>query len=203
MELFTSDQHFRHRNILKYQAATRPFANIFEMNAAYITEWNAGAGDDDTIYCLGDLCFGSLIQVQEIVEMLNGHIILVPGNHDRWLSEYDRAKENNPNFDLVSKSGHPLEVKWNQIQEITVEGKRMILCHYPMRSWNASYHGSWHLYGHVHKKLDPWGMSMDVGVDAHAGKLVTFPQVVEYMEERKNYLDTLWNKKNGTAPASE
>lgn len=197
MELFTSDQHFRHRNILKYQAETRPYQNIFEMNAAYINAWNEDATADDTVYHLGDLCFGSLAQVQEIIELLNGRIVLIPGNHDRWLREYDGAKEKNPEFNLLSKSGHPLEVRWNQIQEVTVEGERIILCHYPMRSWNASYHGSWHLYGHVHKKLEPWGMSMDVGVDSHEGHLVTMAMVRAYMEERKKYLDTLWNKKDG------
>ena len=25
--------------------------------------------------------------------------------------------------------------------------------HYPMRSWNKSFHGSWHFYGHVHGRL--------------------------------------------------
>ena len=198
MELFTSDQHFRHRNILQYQTETRPYNNIFEMNAAYINAWNETAGDDDTVYHLGDLCFGNLYQVQEIIELLRGRIILIPGNHDRWLREYDGAKENDPKFELRSLSEHPLEIRWNQIQEVTVEGKRIVLCHYPMRSWNASYHGSWHLYGHVHKKLEPWGMSMDVGVDAHAGNLVTFSAITAYMEERKKYLDKLWSKKDET-----
>ena len=173
------------------------------MNAAYIERWNETVGDNDTVYHLGDLCFGAIPQVQEIVELLQGSIILVPGNHDRWVAEYGRLKEQSSEYELYSKSGHPFVVNWNQIQEINTEHQRIVLCHFPMRSWNASYHGSWHLYGHVHTKLKPWGMSMDVGVDAHDGYPIALSQVASYMEERRKDLDKIWNSKDGTDSESE
>lgn len=33
---------------------------------------------------------------------------------------------------------------------INVDGQKIFLNHYPMRSWDCAYHGAWMLYGHVH-----------------------------------------------------
>jgi hypothetical protein len=41
----------------------------------------------------------------------------------------------------------------------------VILCHYGMRVWPASHHGSVHFYGHSHGRLPGYGRSRDVGVD--------------------------------------
>ena len=32
----------------------------------------------------------------------------------------------------------------------TIDGQYCVMCHFPMWSWNASFHGSWHFYGHCH-----------------------------------------------------
>ena len=44
----------------------------------------------------------------------------------------------------------------------------IVMCHYGMRVWNKSHHGSWMLYGHSHDSMEheTWGRSMDVGVDS-------------------------------------
>ena len=41
----------------------------------------------------------------------------------------------------------------------------IVLCHYPMLSWNRRVHGSFHLYGHVHGRNPGVGRSHDVGID--------------------------------------
>lgn len=54
---------------------------------------------------------------------------------------------------------------------LAADGQLIWLNHYPMRSWDRSFHGSWSLYGHVHGRLkheddaDPCALTMDVGVD--------------------------------------
>lgn len=184
---FTADHHFGHKNILQYQAATRPFEDTHAMNVAYTDIWNNTIGSDDTIYHLGDLCMGSLHSAQNYISRLNGHLKLIPGNHDRWIRDYLKQ-----GADVLSASGHPIEVLKN-LYEITIGSTMTVLCHYPMRSWRASYHGTWHLYGHVHKNLEPWGMSMDVGVDGANGIPYAEEQIIAFMEERKKYLDTLDN----------
>ncbi len=45
------------------------------------------------------------------------------------------------------------------------EKTRFFLSHYAHRVWNGSHRGIIHLYGHSHGSLEPYGRSLDVGVD--------------------------------------
>ena len=81
MIYFTSDTHFEHENVIKY--CKRPFNNIEEMNETLISNWNSVVSDDDIIYHLGDFCLSDKPGVRKIASKLNGHKILVRGNHDR------------------------------------------------------------------------------------------------------------------------
>jgi len=169
---FTSDHHFGHENILKFQSNTRRYSSIHEMNKEYTNKWNSQANEKDIIYHLGDLTFGDPIPY---LKYLNGQIKIIPGNHDKW-SKKNKFKE------LYSKHGKieilPLisVLKLDHIKQI------IVLCHYPMYSWAHSFHGSWHLYGHCHKSVNPQFFTMHVGVDDWNGNLVSLDQVVNYMK---------------------
>ena len=54
---FTSDTHFGHENILKF--CNRPFSSIEDHDLALINNWNSVIGNDDTVFHLGDFCFGN------------------------------------------------------------------------------------------------------------------------------------------------
>lgn len=79
---FTSDTHFGHSNILKFQAETRPFTSIEEHDAELIRRWNEKVGKEDIVFHLGDFCFAGKDRAREIISQLNGHIYLCIGNHD-------------------------------------------------------------------------------------------------------------------------
>jgi len=49
--------------------------------------------------------------------------------------------------------------------EVTIEGRRIVLCHYAMRAWPGQHKGALQLYGHSHGKLPGTPQSTDVGVD--------------------------------------
>jgi calcineurin-like phosphoesterase family protein len=53
---FTSDTHFWHKNVIAY--CSRPYQSLEEMNQDLITRWNARVKPEDTVYHLGDVCFG-------------------------------------------------------------------------------------------------------------------------------------------------
>ena len=36
------------------------------------------------------------------------------------------------------------------LQMIRDGENEIILCHYPIAEWNGYFHGSWHIYGHIH-----------------------------------------------------
>ena len=73
---------------------------------------------------------------------------------------------------------------------IEIEGQAIWLNHYPMRSWDRAFHGSWHLYGHVHGRLakqdeaDGATLTKDVGVDACDYRPWSFDDLCAYMAPR-------------------
>lgn len=80
----TSDHHFFHKNIIKYQ--NRPYRDVREMTESMIKIWNDVVGVNDVVLHLGDFFFnswGTQEQRKEIVERLHGQISLIRGNHDR------------------------------------------------------------------------------------------------------------------------
>jgi calcineurin-like phosphoesterase family protein len=77
---FVSDWHFNHVNIIKY--CDRPFKNVEEMNETIIERHNERVAENDTVFVLGDVCFGDRVGAVSLVERLNGHKILIKGNHD-------------------------------------------------------------------------------------------------------------------------
>lgn len=178
---FTSDHHFGHERIIEYQAESRCFKTVEEMDTAYIEQWNLQVAPNDLVFHLGDFCWGHLVDARRYVRNLNGKIRMLEGNHDRWMSEYRQQYGKKP---MLSRSGHPVFIR-SPITQVRHEKRKIILCHYPMRSWNASIHGSWHLYGHVHNPIPPWGLSMDVGVDGSGGMLYSFDTVADYMTMRR------------------
>jgi calcineurin-like phosphoesterase family protein len=166
---FTADTHFGHANIIKYCA--RPFENAEEMDEEMILRWNNHVKVDDTVYHLGDFCWG---EPSHYVHRLNGKITFLRGSHDKNMDAYalrDRLLTIQP---LQDEFGNP---------------RSIILCHYAMRSWPNSHYASWHLYGHHHGKLPPYGLSFDVGVDCWDFAPVSLGQVEEKMKTLKPIVD--------------
>jgi calcineurin-like phosphoesterase family protein len=170
MDWFTADGHHFHRNILKL--CNRPFADLDEMHAALIKNWNARVKKADTVYHLGDFCFGGHKKAFEIIEQLNGRIYFIPGGHDKWMhsSKWETAKF------FIMPPLYSLEYK-----DRGVDGYPLVvsLCHYPLLSWDRSCHGSISLHGHCHGALknEP-PRSMDVGVDCHNYAPISLDDVI-------------------------
>jgi len=76
----TSDTHFNHLKIIEY--CNRPFTNIEDMNNVMINNWNSIVKENDKVVHLGDFGFGGGEELSEICAKLNGHKMLIKGNHD-------------------------------------------------------------------------------------------------------------------------
>ena len=72
------DPHFGHENIIKY--CNRPFKDIEEMNETLISNWNSVVNAQDRIYLCGDIAMNK--KYIPLVSKLNGHKVLIKGNHD-------------------------------------------------------------------------------------------------------------------------
>jgi calcineurin-like phosphoesterase family protein len=175
MIYFTADTHFWHTNII--WSCERPFETVEEMNETLIRNWNSRVTDKDEIYILGDFAYKIAgWQVNTILARLKGKKYLIKGNHERYLST--------PEF-------KPEAFEWIKDYYLLVyENVKFVLSHYPMLSWDGSYHGSYHLYGHVHnsgiknpefgeklKQLGP--CAINVGVDVNDFHPVSITQIIE------------------------
>ena len=81
---FTSDLHFGHENVIRFD--NRPFDTVEEMDEEMIKRWNAKVGKGDIVYVLGDFIWKAATnEAVSIIRRLNGQIILIKGNHDRFL----------------------------------------------------------------------------------------------------------------------
>lgn len=138
MQYYISDLHFQHDNIIKL--CDRPFTSTKEMNEKLIEKWNSKIQDDDIVYFLGDFtCRGNNNEATRILKQLKGHKVFIRGNHDKvtWLES-------------VHSQG--LIESYTSYMEVNDNDRKVILCYYPIHSWNGLYRGSYHLYGHVHTK---------------------------------------------------
>ena len=135
----TSDPHLDHwkndeRNIIAY--CGRPFSTIDEMNNAIVTRWNSVVKKADLVYILGDLAWKRHAMW---MNELNGSKIMVFGNHDKMpMNVY---KNFTRYYGDPNNSG---------IHQTTIDKQYVVMSHYPMASWNASFHGSWNFRGHAH-----------------------------------------------------
>jgi calcineurin-like phosphoesterase family protein len=153
---FTSDLHFNHEGIIRY--CNRPWTNVHDMNMGLIDRWNAAVSENDTVWVLGDFGFNAgrhpTLDLVGIFHALAGRKHLVVGNHD----------EKNPK---VLK-----RLPWDLITPMTTvrdEGRRAMVCHYPMETWKNAARGYLMLHGHSHNTLRTvLPHRFDVGVDVPA-----------------------------------
>jgi len=162
--LFTADTHFGHENILRF--CNRPWATIEEHDRALVELWNAVVAPADTVYVVGD--FAHKVhprRLRAIFESLRGEKHLVIGNHEKTPT---------------------LQLPWASVSErltVTVDGQRLLLDHYPGRSWHGSSRGVVQLYGHVHGRLPDLHNAGDVGVDRWGYMPTTLPQIIARLAE--------------------
>lgn len=134
MKYYISDLHLGHNNVLGFDK--RPFSTVEEMDQHIVEKWNQTVSDSDEVYILGDVFWKNDL-ADEILPKLKGQKHLMVGNHDRI--------NNN------------MRKRYTSIQEykrIKDNGRDVVLCHYPIAHWDGQFHGSYHLYGHIHVTQD-------------------------------------------------
>lgn len=184
---FISDTHFGHNAVISFNK--RPFSNLEEMHEVLIKRWNGCVKSQDTIYVLGDLALCPFKEFEPIAKRLNGHKILVRGNHDHY-SESQYAR-------LGFKVFHEIKMK--------LSGKVVRLSHYPYElSWwkklfafkselryldrrPPKIKDEWLLHGHSHvkyKKADKENR-IHVGVDANDYYPISARDIESIMNKNK------------------
>src|SRR4051794_11381362 len=157
---FTSDNHFGHAGARGFYR--RPFQSVVEMDQRMVENWNAVVQPEDEVWHLGDFAVRQPPErVRWLLTALNGRKHLIAGNND---------------------DAHVTScAEWASVQsymETVVDGRTLILCHYPFRTWRDMGKGAINLHGHSHGRLKPMPRQFDVGVDAWDFRPVTLAQVL-------------------------
>ena len=158
-EFVTSDLHFGHANIQAFCPRTRGhYRDVEHMNHDLVDRWNRLIRPQDTVYVLGDVCFMRPEPAVATLHSLNGKKILIQGNHDRKLLKTTEFR------DCFAEVHHYLD--------ITRNGLKIVMFHYPLAEWDQQYRGSVHFYGHLHGNVSgiEHYRAIDVGFDA-TGKI--------------------------------
>jgi calcineurin-like phosphoesterase family protein len=127
----TADLHLNHGNIIRY--CQRPFRDVKEMNNCLVDNWNKTVSPGDTVYHVGDLGFrriinGELHDRKYWESKLNGNIVFIAGNHDRYIGL--KTLTINLNCEQVLIQHHPIYHK-----ESIPGGIKFVLC--------GHVHGKW------------------------------------------------------------
>lgn len=136
---FTSDLHFGHENVIRFD--NRPFNTVEEMDDEMIKRWNTKVGKGDIVYVLGDFIWKAATnEAVSIIRRLNGQIILIKGNHDRFL------------HNAAAKKAFAGIKDYDDICVTLEDGttRRCILSHYFIPFYNGHRYQAIHLHGHSH-----------------------------------------------------
>ena len=154
----TSDHHFGHANLLRFEDKEGRyfrgdrFASAEEMDEYMVERWNSVVRPDDKVYHLGDVVMGLKKHSLDIVKRLNGRKVLVRGNHDKLkLSQYAECFK---------------DVRATHLLETGAESgcTHLVLSHVPIHPY--SLRSGWvNVHGHTHEKGSPPGPYVSVCVE--------------------------------------
>ena len=106
-----------------------------------IVNWNATVKPEDLVFYVGDFCDGGLAELMSYRQRLNGKIILVKGNHDKFSDEIYRAV-----FDGVC-------------EEMTLEDEKLLIKHWPEENLRPDFR---QIHAHLHEGAEgAWNMELD------------------------------------------
>lgn len=185
----TSDTHFSHARIV--ELSRRPFSSVEQMNGEIIKRWNQVVKPDDKVLHTGDMSMGKFPESVALTSALNGCRFLIPGNHDRVSSVFDKGKSIERFAALYEQYG------WTILPEVigrVLAGRKILLSHYPYdgdsRPDRPDRHASVRpkdeglpiVHGHVHTDFAVRGRQFNVGVDVRDFRPVHRSEIEAWLE---------------------
>lgn len=204
---FVSDLHYGHDKPHIWQK--RGHMNGREHDDALIHQWNSVCTDRTVAFHLGDICFVDPdgAKFKNLMRRLNFSVLYsFLGNHNSGLKSIytevlhdqypdcfdgnDMEAEVYPLCYYPTSDPAKMVVFLPEYAEATVNGQRIIMCHFPILSHNKVGHGSWMLCGHSHgscamtNKDTGVGKRLDLGIESF-GRPITFVELKRFMDARE------------------
>ena len=166
---FSADLHLLHYKIVGI--CDRP-VSVDEHDQWIIDRINEKVKREHRLYLLGDISMGSKIKTELLLSKINcKNKYLIPGNHDGNIL-------NSTSFVDISL------IKDFTFNSPSYPNIHIVLCHYPIASWNRKVHGSFHLHGHTHARFENTGLSFDCGMDAQNYYPISLSEVFDQMTKK-------------------
>lgn len=190
-----SDLHVKHRGILRYSpqrisAMGLKDENDIEGHDNYIINmFQEQTKRGDHVYILGDFVMSNQLESLKVINKIKSNGVrlhLIVGNHDKSTRTFFNYFESIDQIKIVTfkKENFPF----------LDQNFEVVMCHYPMLSWQDKARGSMQLSGHTHWN-SPWEMEGDdlrlnVGFDNPMCnyKLFSLEQIYEYYKSKLNGL---------------
>ena len=188
---FTSDHHFSHDNIRVF--CERPFQSVDAMDLYMINAWNVKVQPEDIVFHCGDFAWAN---GWKLIRALNGHIILIKGNHDQ---PKRGASRNLPCTQQMSMKIGPFWCLLNHrpILPRKLQNEK----HDPFGDHDSAidinYRFDFYLTGHIHNNYERqlggrlWqGKSLNLSVELHDYAPLSEEQVLKFLEDRQAQLES-------------
>lgn len=173
---FTSDLHFGHNR--KFLYGPRGFNTITEHDKAIIKNWNLVVGENDIVYVLGDLMLNNTEYGLNCLNQLNGHIVVIRGNHDtdNRVEAYD---------------SHPKVIAVVDAYRLKYGKCLFYLSHFPTLTGNLENEHlsqmTLNLFGHTHSKekfFEDRPYMYNVALDANDNTPVEINEIIAAMKAK-------------------
>lgn len=164
-EWITSDTHYGHKNMTganSFLHTRRHFKDVQEMDATLIARHNAVVAPLDTVIHLGDVGLHMKNPAfLEVLTKLNGHFIIVQGNHDnskalRFIQAHNfLLGDGLPKFIIIHEVGFKRKVN----------GIVFYFSHYPLQLGEKRARMR-NIHGHIHEFASAGANQLNVGIDS-------------------------------------
>jgi len=143
------------------------------MNSAMVEEWNAKVDPEDTVYILGDVAFMSGSEAGRTMTRLNGVKILVEGNHDKKT--------------LLDATFYSAFKEVHKYLDITYDGYKIVMFHYPIAEWDQMHRGALHFHGHLHGGVSGLEKfrALDVGMDSTGEIVISMERAIRLIKDNE------------------
>jgi calcineurin-like phosphoesterase family protein len=187
----TSDLHLNHNKDFLYKK--RGFNNIEEHNETILNNINALVQPDDILFSLGDFCLTTPEEkFEELINKINcKNIYLIWGNHPNPIKKiYYREieKQYGPDIDVYPYRYKNIVFVGYHL-ECIIQGKYVVLNHFPIEVWENMKDGAYMLCGHSHYSLNRTrkdsvdGLTLDCGWEGH-NSIYNFNEIVSIMKTK-------------------
>jgi len=187
-----SDLHLNHNKEFLY--VKRGFNNIEEHNETVLNNINTLVKPDDILFSLGDFCLTTPEdKFEELISRINcKNIYLIWGNHPNPIKKiYYREieKQYGPDIDVYPYRYKNIVFVGYHL-ECIIQGKYVVLNHFPIEVWENMKDGAYMLCGHSHyslgrtRKESTDGLTLDCGWEGH-NSIYNFNEIVAIMKTKQ------------------